>query len=69
MKYINTILFFLFINNTVFSQNIITLDGGTKVIKGSPNDIRGYFDFFIDTANTLGYDLSPLRNQIISIIN
>ena len=67
MKYINVILMFLFINNAALSQKIITLDGGTKVIKGSPNDINGYFDFFIDTANTLGYDLSPLRNQIISI--
>ena len=57
----------LFITVSIQSQNIITLEDGTKVLENSPNNINGYLDAFLDTSLKLGYNLNEIKNTDISI--
>ena len=63
MRYIS----FFFLSLSIYSQNIITLDGGTKVLDISSNNLNAYLDAFFETSYKLGYDLSELKNRDVSI--
>ena len=65
MRYINYLFFFF--SFVLYSQTIVTLDGGTKVLDISSNNLNSYLDAFFQTSYTLGYDLSELKNRNVSI--
>ena len=65
MKLFKYLLFFITVS--IQSQNLVTLEDGTKVLENSPNNLNGYLDAFLDTSLKLGYNLNQIKNTDVSI--